>query len=484
MTLFAGIDIGTSGVKIVLVDEAGKIHAEASRNIDVERPHPGWSQQHPHLWWEATCLVFDQLAANHREAMARVAGIGLSGQMLGAVLLDKNDRPTHTCILWNDQRALRECEEFLSKVPDMGLRTAGNPDPGMTAPKLLWLATHEPHAFEQADVLMLPKDYVRLCLTGERASEPSDAAGSLLFDCRKMNWDGELTAAAGWNLEKLPPLIASHAEAGRLRSSLQSRWGITDPVSVAAGAGDNMACALGVGATTPGDAVVTLGTSGVLCTVDGDFHPAAHNAVLTNPHAAPNTYLSLGVVMSATQSLNWIASLCGMSVSRLADAVEAMVKDQGIEHTPIMRPSLTGIRTPHNRPDAGASVMGITAGTDAPALAYAIIEGVAFQFLDCYEAQRDAGVAVKNVTAVGGGSQNRFWVQLIATLFDVAIDLPVSSANAAASGAARLGSVACGEFSTAEALGKKPVNSSTVEPDYTLTETLRQRYSKFRKLPM
>ena len=192
MTLYAGIDMGTSGVRVVLADGADKIHAEASVSLEVDRPHPGWSQQHPDLWWQATCKAFEQLTAEHPSLMAQVGGIGLSGQMLGSVLVDKNDRPTHTSILWNDQRALAECKELLARVPDMGMRTAGTPDPGFTAPKLLWLARHVPEALENAQILLLPKDYVRLCLTGERASEPSDAAGTLLLDCKSRSWDREL----------------------------------------------------------------------------------------------------------------------------------------------------------------------------------------------------------------------------------------------------------------------------------------------------
>ncbi|MCF6233908.1 MAG: xylulokinase [Rhodobacteraceae bacterium] len=483
MTLYAGIDIGTSGIKVVLADGMDKIVAEAAVAIKVDRPQPGWSQQHPDLWWRATCSAFDRLAAKHPNLMPEIQGIGLSGQMLGAVLLDAQDKPTHPAILWNDQRALAECGELLGRVPDMGMRTAGHPDPGMTAPKLLWLAKHMPQAIEQASVLMLPKDYVRLCLTGERATEPSDAAGTLMLDCKTMTWDAELAGAAGWDIQRLPPLVASHAQAGQLRQTLQTRWGIPKSVAVAAGAGDNMACALGVGATVSGDAVVTIGTSGVLCAVDAGFHPAAHSAVLTNPHAAPGTYLSLGVVMSATQSLDWLAGLCATDVPRLAAMVDAMIAEKGIGHAPVMRPSLTGIRTPDNRPDAAASVSGIAATTDAAALAYAVMEGVAFQFLDCLNAQQGAGVPVDRITAVGGGSKNRTWVGLIATLFDKTIDLPKESSAAAAIGAARLGSVACGDFSASQALPRKSEISSTIPPDPQLNETLRRRYELFRSLP-
>ena len=484
MTLYAGIDLGTSGVKIVLADARDEILAEASEPLAVARPHPGWSEQHPDSWWKATCAAFDRLAADHPGLMARVAGIGLSGQMLGAVLVGADDRPTHECILWNDQRAIAECEKLLARVPDIGRRSSGNPDPGMTAPKLLWLARHHPRALDRAEVLMLPKDYLRLCLTGERASEPSDAAGTLLMDCRSLQWDEELATAAGWSTERLPRLVPSHAQAGRLRPELGARWGMSGAVPVAAGAGDNMACAVGVGAAAPGDGVVTIGTSGVLCAVDGRFHPAPEVAVLTNPHAAPGTWLSLGVVMSATQSLDWIAGICRMEVPELADAAEAMARRHGIANAPVMRPSLTGIRTPDNRPDAAAAMSGITATTDAAALAYAVMEGVAFQFLDCHKAQQSAGVPLERLMAVGGGSRNRFWVGLIATLLEMPIALPRGSANAAAVGAARLGSVACGDFRPDEALPRKPALRATIAPDAALGPALKRRHARFRALPM
>ncbi len=483
MTLFAGIDLGTSGVKIVLADAEDAILAEESERIAVERPRPGWSEQHPDLWWRATCAAFDRLAAAHPDLTARISGIGLSGQMLGAVLIGADDRPTHTCILWNDQRAIAESAELLSRVPDIGWRSAGNPDPGMTAPKLLWLARHHPEALEGAEMLMLPKDYLRLCLTGERASEPSDAAGTLLLDCRSLEWDRELATAAGWSAGRLPPLVPSHAAAGRLRTELCRRWGIPGPVPVAAGAGDNMACAIGVGAAAAGDSVATIGTSGVLCIVSDSFRPAPDVAVLTNPHAAPGTFLSLGVVMSAAQSFEWIAAISCTKVPELAAAAEAMARERGIGDAPVMRPSLTGIRTPDNRPDAGGALSGLTARTDAAALAYGVMEGVAFQFLDCLKAQGTAGVKAERLTAVGGGSRNRFWVGLIATLFDMPITLAQGSANAAAIGAARLASVACGEATAEEALHRRLPAAATITPDAGFSDTLAERYQRFRELP-
>jgi xylulokinase len=484
MSVYAGIDLGTSGIKAVLADERDSILASASRKIRVDSPQPGWSQQDPDLWWHATEEIFGELAMRHPDLMQRLASLSLSGQMLGAVLLDKADRPTHPCLLWNDQRSIPECRTLLERVPDIGWRTNGHPDPGLTAPKLLWLAKHEPRAIDDADILMLPKDYVRLCLTGERFTEPSDGAGTMLMDCVRREWDGELVEAAGWSMDRLPRVIPSHAPAGRLREELRRRWGVVGQVTVAAGAGDNFGCALGVGAATPGDAVVTIGTSGVLCAVDGEFHPAPQHAVLTSPHAAPDTYLSMGVVMSATQSLDWLAGLTGTHVTELVHAVDERVQRTGIAHMPIIRPSLTGVRTPHNRPDAGASFSGVSAISDKVDLAYAVMEGVAFQFLESYKAQSKAGVPIETIRAVGGGSRNAMWVGLIATLLQQEIRVPKSSDASACIGAVRLGRAALDPDAIKDILNRKSENTDVISPLISLDSQLQERFERFIQMPI
>jgi len=250
--IFAGIDLGTSGIKIALVDEDGACLASASRPSVVDIPKPGWSQQNPDQWWRLSGEILDELAATHPDLMARLAGISLSGHMLGPVLLDKANRPTTPCILWNDQRAILECQELLDAVPDIGWRTNGHPDPGLGAPKLLWLAKHEPKALERADVLMLPKDYIVLHLTGERSTDVSDASGTMLLDCASSDWDDELLEAAGWDRARLPPVLQSCDVAGHLTLELCKRWKTPKTVLVAAGSGDNYAAALGAGASVSG----------------------------------------------------------------------------------------------------------------------------------------------------------------------------------------------------------------------------------------
>ena len=436
--IFAGVDLGTSGIKVALVNEDGACLASASERSVVDIPQPGWSQQDPDQWWRLTAACFDALAADHADLMARLTAISFSGHMLGQVLLDKDNRPTTPCILWNDQRALAECAELLDRVPDIGWRTNGHPDPGLTAPKLLWLAKHKPQALERADMLMLPKDYVRLKMTGDRATEISDAAGTMLLDCKSGTWDEELLAAAGWDRACLPPLLNSCDPAGQLRAELCTRWHTPETVIIAAGSGDNYAGALGVGAAIPGRAALSIGTSGVLSAVDGEFHPAPDKAILTTPHAAPGTYLSMGVVMSATQSLDWMAQLTSTDAAELASLAENAASD-GVADMPLGRPSITGVRTPDNRPDASAIFAGITAGHGKAELAYAVMEGVAMQFCAAYQAQRASDVPIHDIQAVGGGTRSAFWLELVATLLETTISVPKSGDIAACLGAAQDG---------------------------------------------
>ncbi len=483
MSIYAGIDLGTSGLKVALIDDEGRVLASASRSVKVDRPRPGWSQQDPRLWWQETKAIFDSLAEKHPALMKRMTALSISGHMLGSVLLDADDQPTYPSILWNDQRSISQCKVLEDRVPDIGVRTNGAPDPGLTAPKLLWMNEHVPDAFQAAVILILPKDYLRLCLTGERITEASDASGTMLYECGERRWSEELAAAAEWDLQRLPQVVASTDYVGDMRNELRLRWKIEQPVRVAAGAGDNFAGTLGVGAAKPGETVISIGTSGVICAVDSDFHPIPQKAVLTGVHAAPDTYLSMGVVMSATQSLDWLADLTGTSVPDLSVSAQHRFETGGIERMPIIRPSLTGVRTPDNRPDSGASFRGLNAGTEKSDIAYAIMEGVAFQFYDCYLAQTGAGVPMSDFFAVGGGSKSDFWVQLIATLLDTPITMPEGGEVSACLGAARLAKCACNPADISSILEEKPKTISVIEGKCEWRDQLLERHRAFRELP-
>ena len=482
MSLWAGIDIGTSGVKLALFDEDETLLADASRALEVSRPHIGWSEQHPDIWWDAVCACFDELASAQPTLMARVAAIGLSGQMLGPVLLDESQRPLRPTILWNDQRAIEECAELLERCPDIGLRGCSAPDPGFGAPKLLWLARHEPEVMAAARLLLLPKDFIRLRLTGEVATDPSDAGGSLLMDCGRRQWDAEICEVAGWDLERVPPVVDSWEAAGQLRAELAQRWELPAAIPVAAGAGDNMACSVGVGAAKSGDVAITVGTSGVICAVDEAFHPAPEQAVFTSIHATPDQYLSMGVVMSATASLDWIAGLTGVSAADLAGEAEKLMATEAWKTAPLMRPSLSGVRTPQDRPDAGGILDGLSHKTDRAALGYAMLEGVAFQFAECAAAQKAAGVQFEVLRMVGGGSRSELWGRLIATLFGGPLVIPEGAALAANRGAARLGRAAAGGGPAI--LSRQPPVERVVEPFEAEQPVLEERYRRYLELPI
>lgn len=480
MSLHIGIDIGTSGVKAVLMDGVANVLAEAARPIPVSIPYLGWSEQSADLWVEATFDCLDQMAAAVPGLMSGVVGMGLSGQMLAALLLDAAHKPLRPAMLWNDQRALTECAELRGLCPDIGLRTNGAPDPGITLPKLMWLAKHEPAVMDAARMLLLPKDYVRLALTGDIATEPTDAGGTQLLDCATGKWDASLCALVGWNPDNLPPLTQSWAAAGTLRPALAARWGMKAGVILAAGAGDNMASTLGVGAAKPGDAVLTVGTSGVACIVDASFHPGPGRAILTSAHAAPGTYLSMGVVMSATATLDWVLRLTGTDTATLVAEAEAFAGAGRIMDAPIMLPSLTGIRTPLNRPDVMGRIDGLHPGTTRGMLGYAVMEGVAFQFADCVAAQKSVGVMPAKFSMVGGGSRSQLWTRLLATALKEPVNLPPGAHISGPAGAARLAAVAGG--GSFDILAEPTGEGRIVTPDDGLSGLLADRYAKFESL--
>jgi xylulokinase len=473
MALHIGIDLGTSGIKAVLIEELTRVIAVAAEPIAVSRPKVGHSEQDADLWVSTVLACLDRLAVEAPREMAAVRGIGLSGQMLAALILDERLRPLRPAMLWNDQRALAECAELLAAVPDIGRRTNGTPDPGITAPKLMWLRKHEPALMDRARMLMLTKDYVRLALTGEVATEPSDAGGTQLLDVATGRWDPALCAAVGWDPSHLPPVLASWAEAGRLRTDLLARWGMTGPVSVAAGAGDNMGSTLGAGGARPGDAVLTIGTSGVACIVDTAFHPGPERAILTSAHVVPEVFLSMGVVMSATASLDWVGQLTGRKVPDLDAEAAAFVAAEGPAAAPVFLPCLTGIRTPLNRPDMTGRITGLHPGVKPAMLAYATMEGVAFQFADCIAAQEEVGVRPERFTVVGGGTRSALWLSLLATVLDRPVSLIEGADMAGPRGAGRLAAVAAGAPLTCL---QEPVASiGATSPDSSLKDLLGER---------
>lgn len=480
--MYIGIDIGTSGTKVAVVDEAERIVALAKRSYGVSSPRPFWSEQSADLWWTATVECFDDLAGDHPDLMGQVRGIGLSGQMLGAVLLDRSELPVRPVILWNDGRAVAETAAFIARLPDVAARVGSQPNPGFVAPKLLWLARHEPSVFERVRHIMLPKDYVRLKLTGRRATEPTDACGTHLMDARTGHWAPDLCEAAGVSIDRLPEVIGSTDVAGTLLPDLARRWGMHKSVVVAAGVGDNMANAVGVGVGRPGDVVISLGTSAVASIVDNQFRPIPDKAVLTHRHAVPGTFLSMGVVLSATSCLDWAAALVGRTAPELAGLAENVWREGVVAKAPVFLPYVNGIRTPHDMPLARGVIIGLDLGTSPDMLGWAVLEGVAFHLKDAIDAQRAAGLAVEHVMLVGGGAKSRLWGDMIASLIGMPLDLPAGREVAASLGAARLAKVACGDGDLSETLCHMAAPESRLSPRPELEAVLLGRLDAFRSV--
>src|SRR5215217_1982728 len=476
---FLGIDIGTSGVKALLIDDAGKALGEASAAaVEPVRPHPGWSEQNPADWWTATLAAVDKLSKSHPTELAAVRGIGLSGHMHGATLLGKDDEVLRPCILWNDGRSAAECREMEAALPNLRQLAGNIAMPGFTAPKIAWVRKHEPAVFEKIEKVLLPKAYVRLLLTGEYVEDMSDAAGTLWLDVGKRDWSDELLAVTGLNRSHMPRLVEGSAVSGNLKRELAQRWGMDGLVVVAGGAGDNAASAAGIGAIRPGEGFVSLGTSGVIFVSNDKFRPNTEGAVHAFCHAIPDTWHQMGVILSATDSLNWLSKITGQKQAELSGAAEAQFSGPGEE---IFLPYLSGERTPHNNAGARGSFVGLSHSTDTAKLAQAVMEGVTFAFRDSQRVLSDAGTRIDRLLAVGGGSKSALWLRMIATNLHMEIALPEDGDFGGALGAARLGLCAATGASPQDVI-TMPGIKSTVAPDASLRHAYDDQYARYRAL--
>ncbi|MCS3740657.1 xylulokinase [Rhizobium sp. BK661] len=475
--MYLGLDLGTSGVKAMLIDGDQKIIGSANGSLDVSRPHSGWSEQEPSHWIRATEEAVAGLKAKHPKELAAVKGIGLSGQMHGATLLDADDKVLRPCILWNDTRSYVEAAA-LDSDPRFRKLTGNIVFPGFTAPKLAWVAKHEPEIFAKVAKVLLPKDYLRLWLTGEHISEMSDSAGTSWLDTGKRKWSSELLAATGLDEKQMPRLIEGTEQGGKLRGELAGQWGIRGSVVVAGGAGDNAASACGMGTVSHGAAFVSLGTSGVLFAANAAYLPKPESAVHAFCHALPNTWHQMGVILSATDALNWHSSVTGKSAADLTTELgETLKAPSGVTFLPY----LSGERTPHNDAVIRGAFIGLEHESSRVVLTQAVLEGVSFAIRDNLEALRSAGTDISRVTAIGGGSRSRYWLASIATALGVPVDLPADGDFGAAFGAARLGLIAATGVDPV-AVCTPPKTAGTIEPVAALSGAYEDAYKRYRAL--
>jgi xylulokinase len=478
--MFLGIDLGTSSVKILLLDTAHRVVGTADAPLDLSRLHPHWSEQQPGDWWNALDGAMRELQTSAPQALADVRAIGLSGQMHGAVVLGENGEVLRPAILWNDTRASAECAALEAAEPRSREITGNIAMPGFTAPKLLWLKAHEPDVFAQIQTVLLPKDWLRFKLTGEAVSDMSDASGTLWLDVRNRRWSEAMLAASGLGLAQMPRLVEGSTPSGTLLPDLAQRWGLPRNVIVAGGAGDNAASAVGVGAVSVGQGFVSLGTSGVVFLVTDRCNPNPARAIHTFAHALPGRWHQMSVMLSAASAFGWVTRLTGWeSEAKLAEAA-ARLDHNARAHAPFFLPYLSGERTPHNDANASGVFAGLRHDHDAAALAYSVMEGVTFGLMDGLEAMQAGTLGDAPLALVGGGSRSDVWAQMIASGLNRVLLRDDTASAAAALGAARLGWMAVGG---SEAEVCRPLRSAQrFEPDSHEAARLLARYQRYKAL--
>ncbi|WP_426034141.1 xylulokinase [Cypionkella sp. TWP1-2-1b2] len=468
--MYIGLDLGTSGLKGILMDEGQRVLSEATAPLTVERPAEGWSEQAPASWIEAAELVLGKLAEH---GLAAVKGIGLSGHMHGATLLDASDAVLRPCILWNDTRSFAEAAA-LDARPEFRALSGNIVFPGFTAPKLDWLRKHEPALWDKVAKVLLPKDYLRLWLTGEHVSEMSDAAGTAWLDTGRRDWSDVLLADTGLSRAQMPRLVEGSEVSGGLRGALANRFGMPGGVVVAGGGGDNAASGVGVGVVRAGEAFVSLGTSGVLFAANDGYQPDPATAVHTFCHALPNTWHQMGVVLAATDALNWYSKLVGADAATLTGEIGPL---QAPGKT-VFLPYLGGERTPLNSALIRGAFTGLEHATDRQAGTRAVLEGVTFAFRDCRDALAATGTKLEHLLAVGGGSRSDYWLRAIATALDCPVSLPVAGDFGGAFGAARLGLMAA--TGAGAEIASLPQIAREILPDPALKDAFDAGHARYR----
>ncbi len=464
--MWLGIDLGTSGVKSVITDSAGVVVAQHAAPLEVQRPQALWSEQDPATWWTAAKASILALPSDLR---ANVRGIGLSGQMHGAVLLNEADEVLRPAVLWNDGRSSHHCKTL---DPRARQHTGNLAMAGFTAPKLLWVREHEPEIFAATKTVLLPKDYLRLILTGEKVGEMSDASGTLWLDIANRCWSQDMLAITGLDQSFMPALVEGTQTSGNLRGAIATELGLPI-VPVAGGAGDQAAGAIGAGVTEPGQAFLSLGTSGVVFAASNAFEPAPANGVHAFCHALPNRWHTMTVMLSAAACLDWVTKLTGYS--NVGVALEAAANSAAAtEKLPIFLPYLSGERTPHNDPTAKGAFIGLTHETGPAELVRSTLEGVAFGLRDGIDAMPNRP---NELSVIGGGSQSVYWAQILADALAVPLIYRDAADVGPANGAARLARLAV----TGETIGE--VCTQPAEQARYLPQTQDNgRLERFRSL--
>ena len=468
--MFIGLDLGTSSLKAILIDDQQTLVAQHSVPLLVQRQHQGWSEQDPQSWKDAMLEALRALRAQHD--CRRLKGIGLSGHMHGATLLDANGEVLRPCMLWNDTRSHNEAAE-MDADPAFRDITGNIVFPGFTAPKVDWVRGNEPEVFDRIAKVLLPKDYLRYCLTGDFVAEMSDAAGTSWLDTAARDWSDALLSRCHLLRGQMPTLIEGSQPSGTLRKGLAAELGLP-PVIVAGGGGDNAASAIGAGVVQDGSAFLSLGTSGVLFAANDAYRPDPETAVHTFCHAVPGVWHQMGVILAATDALQWLSRLTGKSAAELT-------VDLGELRAPsrtLFLPYLGGERTPHNDVQIRGQFLNLDHATDAQAATRAVLEGVAFAFADCRDALAQTGTVIRRSLAIGGGARSDYWLRVLATTLGIPLDVPAQGEFGAALGAARLAIMAA--TGAGIEIATQPEIARSVDPEASIAAAFAEAHVRYR----
>jgi len=472
---FLGLDIGTSAVKAVIVDDDGRQISEADHSLTSHHPVSGWSEQNPDDWVDAVEQCCKRLRKEAPDRWQHVRAIGLSGQMHGATLLGKDQLPIRPAILWNDSRSAMQCDVINQRVPDIETRAGIFAMPGFTAPKILWCADHEPTTYQRIRHVLLPKDYVRLALTGELATDRADAAGTLWLNQATREWDDELCAASRTDRAWLPKLFEGTEISGQLRPDMAKRLGLPSNIPVAGGGGDAAAGALGIGAINEGDAFASLGTSGQLFVSTETYRAAPASVVHCYAHCVPDRWFQMACMLNGASPMSWFAGISNRPIAELLQAA----KDA--RSAPLFLPYLTGERTPHNDANIRGSFYGLEPSTTYGECMKGVVEAIAYTFCDAHDCLAKAGTRLDSIAAIGGGSRSDLVLQTMSDAMGLSIQRYQDSASGPALGAARLAMVASGEHAL-EDVALTPVLETVFEPRGEFREYHKAKHQRWKML--
>lgn len=480
MTTYIGVDLGTSAVKLLLMDADGKIHNTVTKEYPLEFPRPGWSQQNPGDWKEAVFAGIPQLLEGFDAAS--VAGIGCGGQMHGLVVLDENDQVIRPAILWNDGRTAKQVEYLNNTVgmDRLSKWTANIAFAGFTAPKILWMQENEPDKFSRIAKIMLPKDYINYILTGVHCCDYSDASGMLLLDVKNKCWSKDMLKLCGICEAQMPKLYESYETVGTLLPDVAKALGLSENIKVVAGAGDNAAAAVGTGVVGEGGCNISLGTSGTVFISSKSFSPLENNAIHNFAHADGGWHL-MGCMLSAASCNKWLLEDIFGTGDHAAEQAPITDEKLGENHV-FFLPYLMGERSPINDTNARGTFIGMTMDTTRADMVQAVLEGVAFAIRDSFEVAKSLGLEITTSKICGGGAKSKLWKKIFANVLNIKLEVPVSE-QGPGMGGAMLAMVACGEYPTVQAACDALVSvAGVVEPEPELAAKYEDRYQQFKKI--